>query len=170
MLLEWVGASAVTAPVRKTLSKYATKSIVKELAKPTGRKAITQFAKNYLGGNITEAGTEVLQELSNVVGRDLAVAFSDKEDLKLKLTNAEGLQEIGDRLGQTFIQTMKGMTLVGLVGSAPPQTFISDVTRANKAKKDTAFIEELSEKSVNNKTKIRNPNEFSKFCRKLSSR
>jgi hypothetical protein len=166
MLLEWVGASAVTAPVRKTLSKYATKSIVKELAKPTGRKAITQFAKNYLGGNITEAGTEVLQELSNVVGRDLAVAFSDKEDLKLKLTNAEGLQEIGDRLGQTFIQTMKGMTLVGLVGSGP--TFISDVTRANKAKKDTAFIEKLSEKSVNNKTKIRNPNEFQSFVENLA--
>ena len=155
MLLEWVGASAVTAPIRKTLSKYATKSIVKELAKPTGRKAIMQFAKNYIGGNITEAGTEVLQELSNVVGRDLAVAFSDKEDIKLKLTNLEGLQEVGDRLGQTFIQTMKGMTLVGLVGSGP--TFISDVSRANKAKKDTAFIEELSEKSVNNKTKIRNP-------------
>jgi len=166
MLLEWVGASAVTAPIRKTLSKYATKSIVKELAKPTGRKAIMQFAKNYLGGNITEAGTEVLQELSNVVGRDLAVAFSNREDLKLKLTNLEGLQEVGDRLGQTFIQTMKGMTLVGLVGSGP--TFISDVTRANKAKKDTAFIEELSEKSVNNKTKIRNPSEFQSFVENLA--
>ena len=166
MLLEWVGASAVTAPIRKQLSKYATKSIVKELAKPTGRKAIMQFAKNYIGGNITEAGTEVLQELSNVVGRDLAVAFSNKEDLKLKLTNLEGLQEIGDRLGQTFIQTMKGMTLVGLVGSGP--TFISDVTRANKAKKDTAFIEELSEKSVNNKTKIRNPSEFQSFVENLA--
>ena len=166
MLLEWVGASAVTAPIRKTLSKYATKSIVKELAKPTGRKAITQFVKNYLGGNITEAGTEVLQELSNVVGRDLAVAFSDREDLKLKLTNLEGLQEIGDRLGQTFIQTMKGMTLVGLVGSGP--TFITDINKANKATKDTAFIEELSEKSVNNKTKIRNPNEFQNFVENLA--
>ena len=166
MLLEWVGASVVTAPVRKQLSKYATKAIVKELAKPTGRKAIMQFAKNYIGGNITEAGTEVLQELSNVVGRDLAVAFSDREDLKLKLTNTEGLQEVGDRLGKTFIQTMKGMTLVGLVGSGP--TFISDVTRANKATKDTAFIEELSEKSVNNKTKIRNPNEFQSFVENLA--
>ena len=63
MLLEWVGASAVTAPIRKTLSKYATKSIVKELAKPTGRKAIMQFAKNYLGGNITEAGTESIARI-----------------------------------------------------------------------------------------------------------
>ena len=43
MLLEWVGASAVTAPIRKQLSKYATKSIVKELAKPTGRKALINF-------------------------------------------------------------------------------------------------------------------------------
>ena len=166
MLLEWVGASAVTAPIRKQLSKYATKSIVKELAKPTGRKAITQFAKNYFGGNLTEAGTEVLQELSNVVGRDLAVTFSDKENLNLKLTNLEGLQEIGDRLGQTFIQTMKGMTLVGLVGSGP--TFISDISRANKSTKDTAFIENLSEKSVNNKTKIRNPNEFQSFVENLA--
>ena len=166
MLLEWVGASAVTAPIRKQLSKYATKSIVKELAKPTGIKAITQFAKNYFGGNLTEAGTEVLQELSNVVGRDLAVTFSDKEDLNLKLTNLEGLQEIGDRLGQTFIQTMKGMTLVGLVGSGP--TFISDISRANKSTKDTAFIENLSEKSVNNKTKIRNPNEFQSFVENLA--
>ena len=166
MLLEWVGASAVTAPIRKTLSKYATKSIVKELAKPTGRRAITQFVKNYIGGNITEAGTEVLQELSNIVGRDIAVAFSDKENLNYKLTNAEGLQEVGQRLGQTFIQTMKGMTLVGLVGSGP--TFISDITKANKAKTDTAFIENLSEKSVNNKTKIRNPNEFQKFVENLA--
>ena len=166
MLLEWVGASAVTAPIRKQLGKYATKQIVKELAKPTGRKALTNFAKNYIGGNLTEAGTEVLQELSNIVGRDIAVAFSDKEDLNYKLTNAEGLQEIGQRLGQTFIQTMKGMTLVGLVGSGP--TFVSDITKANKAKTDTAFIENLSEKSVNNKTKIRNPNEFQKFVENLA--
>jgi len=166
MLLEWVGASAVTAPIRKQLGKYATKQIVKELAKPTGRKALTNFAKNYIGGNLTEAGTEVLQELSNIVGRDIAVAFSDKEDLNYKLTNAEGLQEIGQRLGQTFIQTMKGMTLVGLVGSGP--TFISDITRANKAKTDTAFIENLSEKSVNNKTRIRNPNEFQNFVENLA--
>ena len=166
MLLEWVGVSFVTAPLRKTLSKYATKSIVKELAKPTGRKALVNFAKNYIGGNLAESGTEVLQELSNVVGRDLAVAFSDKEDLKLKLTNAEGLQEIGDRLGQTFVQTMKGMTLVGLVGSGP--TLISDISRANKSTKDTAFIEQLSEKSVNNKTKIRNPNEFQSFVENLA--
>ncbi len=166
MLLEWVGASAVTAPLRKQLGKYATKQIVKELAKPTGRKALTNFAKNYIGGNITEAGTEVLQELSNIVGRDIAVAFSDKEDLNYKLTNLEGLQEVGQRLGQTFIQTMKGMTLVGLVGSGP--TFVSDITRANKAKTDTAFIENLSEKSVNNKTKIRNPNEFQNFVENLA--
>jgi hypothetical protein len=166
MLLEWVGASAVTAPIRKQLGKYATKQIVKELAKPTGRKALTNFAKNYIGGNLTEAGTEVLQELSNIVGRDIAVAFSDKEDLNYKLTNAEGLQEIGQRLGQTFIQTMKGMTLVGLVGSGP--TFISDITRANKAKTDTAFIENLSEKSVNNKTRIRNPNEFQNYVENLA--
>ncbi len=166
MLLEWVGASAVTAPIRKQLGKYATKQIVKELAKPTGRKALTNFAKNYIGGNLTEAGTEVLQELSNIVGRDIAVAFSDKEDLNYKLTNAEGLQEIGQRLGQTFIQTMKGMTLVGLVGSGP--TFVSDITRANKAKTDTAFIENLSEKSVNNKTKIRNPNEFQNYVENLA--
>ena len=166
MLLEWVGASAVTAPLRKQLGKYATKQIVKELAKPTGRKALTNFAKNYIGGNLTEAGTEVLQELSNIVGRDIAVAFSDKEDLNYKLTNAEGLQEIGQRLGQTFIQTMKGMTLVGLVGSGP--TFVSDITKANKAKTDTAFIENLSEKSVNNKTRIRNPNEFQNFVENLA--
>jgi len=166
MLLEWVGASAVTAPLRKQLGKYATKQIVKELAKPTGRKALTNFAKNYIGGNITEAGTEVLQELSNIVGRDIAVAFSDKEDLNYKLTNLEGLQEVGQRLGQTFIQTMKGMTLVGLVGSGP--TFVSDITKANKAKTDTAFIENLSEKSVNNKTKIRNPNEFQNFVENLA--
>ena len=49
-----------------------------------------------LVNNMNQVFTEVLQELSNVVGRDLAVAFSDKEDLKLKLTNLEGLQEIGD--------------------------------------------------------------------------
>lgn len=167
MLLEWVGASFVTAPLRKTLSKYATKQIVKELAKPTGRKALVNFAKNYFLNNmLAESLTETAQELSNVVGRDLAVAFSDKEDLKLKLTNLEGLQEVGIRLGQTFVQTMKAMTVVGFAGSGP--TFISDMSRANKAKKDTAFIEQLSEKSVNNKTKIRNPNEFQSFVENLA--
>ncbi len=167
MLLEWVGASFVTAPLRKTLSKYATKQIVKELVKPTGRKALVNFAKNYFLNNmLAESLTETAQELSNVVGRDLAVAFSDKEDLKLKLTNLEGLQEVGIRLGQTFVQTMKAMTVVGFAGSGP--TFISDMSRANKAIKDTAFIENLSEKSVNNKTKIRNPNEFQNFVENLA--
>ena len=166
MLLEWVGASAVTAPIRKQLGKYATKQLVKELAKPTGRKALQQFARNYIGGNLTESATEVLQELSNIIGREIAVAFSDKEDLKYKLTNKEGLLEVSDRLIQTFVQTMKGMTLVGLVGSGP--TFVTDITKANKAKTDTAFIENLSEKSSKNKTRIRNPNEFQSFIENLA--
>ena len=116
---EFVGLSTVTAPIRKALVKETTKQLTKKLVKPTVQTTITNFAKNYFLNNmLAESLTEVAQEATNVLGRDLAVALSDT-DLELKISTESGRAEIADRLSTTFIRSMQGMALVGLAGSGP---------------------------------------------------
>ena len=93
---------------------------------------------------LAESLTEVAQESTNILGRDLAVALSDT-DLELKISTESGRAEIADRLTTTFIRSMQGMSLVGLAGSGP--IFIGDLQKVRKAKENEIFINELSNNS-----------------------
>ena len=77
--LELIGLSKVTAPIKKQLTKQVTKQIAKGLTKPTVRSSLVTFSKNYFLNNTFEAITEMGQELSNIVGRDIAIAIQGKD-------------------------------------------------------------------------------------------
>ena len=105
--LEFGGAGIVFKPlIKKYLAKEVTKKLVKELAKPTMRKAFIDFSKNAVIGSTVESLTEVGQEFSNVIGRDLAVQLGDYPDLEVKMNTREGRAEISDRLVTTFVKSL----------------------------------------------------------------
>ena len=166
--LEFVGLSTVTAPIRKALVKETTKQLTKQLVKPTVKTTITNFAKNYFLNNmLAESLTEVAQEATNVLGRDLAVSLSDT-DLELKLTSEDGRKEIADRLVTTFVRSMQGMSLVGLAGSGP--VFIGDLQKVKKAKENEVFLNELSKNASESVLKKRSATEYQNLTQDLGDK
>jgi len=157
--LEFGGAGIVFRPlIKKYLAKEVTKKLVKELAKPTLKKAFIDFSKNTILNSSLESLTEVGQEFTNVIGRDLAVRLKDYPDLEVKLGTQEGREEVADRLVTTFIKSMQAMAILGLVPAGG--NFAIDVQRAKEANKDTAFLEKVYGMSVDNKTRQRNPKQY----------
>ena len=164
---EFVGLGAVTQPIRKALIKETTKQLTKKLAKPTVKTTLTNFAKNYFLNNmLAESLTEVAQEGTNILGRDLAVALSDT-DLELKIATETGRAEIADRLTTTFIRSMQGMALVGLAGSGP--VFIGDIQKVRKAKENEVFLNELSTNSSASVLKKRSATEYQNLTQELGN-
>ena len=164
---EFVGLGSVTQPIRKALIKETTKQLTKKLAKPTVKTTLTNFAKNYFLNNmLAESLTEVAQEGTNILGRDLAVALSDT-DLELKIASESGRAEIADRLTTTFIRSMQGMALVGLAGSGP--VFIGDIQKVRKAKENEVFLNELSTNSSASVLKKRSATEYQNLTQELGN-
>ena len=165
--LEFVGLGSVTQPIRKALIKETTKQLTKKLAKPTVATSIINFSKNYFLNNmLAESLTEVAQEGTNILGRDLAVALSDT-DLELKIATESGRAEIADRLTTTFIRSMQGMALVGLAGSGP--VFIGDIQKVRKAKENEVFLNELSTNSSASVLKKRSATEYQNLTQELGN-
>ena len=157
--LEFGGAGAVFKPlIKKYLAKEVSKKLVKELAKPTMRKAFIDFSKNAVLGSTVESLTEVGQEFSNVIGRDLAVQLGEYDDLETKLSTYEGRAEVTDRLVTTFIKSMQAMAILGVVPAGG--NFVLDAQRAKQANKDTAFLEKVYGMSIDDKTRKRNPKQY----------
>ena len=115
---------------------------------------------------LAESLTEVAQEATNVLGRDLAVALSDT-DLELKISTETGRAEIADRLTTTFIRSMQGMALVGLAGSGP--IFIGDLQKVKKAKENEVFLNELSKNASESVLKKRSATEYQNLTQDLGN-
>ena len=107
--LELWGFSILSAPLKKLLVKQTTKHLVRELAKPTGQAALLTFLKNYAGGNLAESGTEAAQQLTQIIGREIAVLFDDREDVESRFTSWEGVGGVALELADVFIRSLQGM-------------------------------------------------------------
>ena len=70
-------------------------------------KTFIDFSKNTILNASFESLTEVGQEFTNVIGRDLAVRLGDYPDLEVKLNSREGREEVAGRLVTTFIKSMQ---------------------------------------------------------------
>ena len=156
--LELWGMSIVSAPIRKLLTRAAAKQISKELLKPGGRYALKNFAMNYAKAGLGESFTETLQELTQIIGREIAVMYDSREDVESQFTSWEGISEVGKQLAMTFYRTMQGMSIVGLVGGGP--TYISDVNKMKNARRQEVFFEALEKQANESKLKERNPVDF----------
>ncbi len=156
--LEIWGMSIVSAPIRKLLTRAAAKQISKELLKPGGRYALKNFAMNYAKAGLGESATETLQELTQIIGREIAVMYDSREDVESQFTSWEGISEVGKQLAMTFYRTIQGMSVVGLVGGGP--TYIADVNKMKNARRQEVFFEALEKQANESKLKERNSVDF----------
>ena len=164
--LEFVGLSTVAAPIKSLLIRETMQEINKSLIKPTMvdvlRKTGTVAFRNWA----TEVGTEQLQELVNIAGEDFANYFETGE-FESKLDTKEGRQEIAQRLSAVFEMVATGMLPLAGISASP--TFVTNVTKAKKATKDSAFIDSLTNASTTSKTKQRNPTLFQSYIQDVAN-
>jgi len=159
-LLETAGLSVVASPFKKALMKRVTKDIAASMKKPSMRNAFAAAGTTYAKTWAAEVSTEVLQEISAIIGTELAKEFSEGEFESLVSTE-EGRAQISSRIVHIFEKVGSGMTLLAIPGASV--SFASNAVKAKAATKETAFIDQLSTLSTNSKTKSRNPTAFQNF-------
>ena len=163
--LELVGLGTVTGPAKQLLIRATMKEVNKSLQKATMRQVLQKTGTIAFRNWASEVTTEELQELVNIAGEDFAEYFESGE-FESKLQTKEGRQEIAQRLAAVFEKVGTGM--IPLAGFSAGPTFFTDRVKAREATKDSAFIESLANLSVNDKTKIRNPNKFQNYIQDVA--
>lgn len=158
--LETTGVGFATGAARKALAKDITKSIAESLVKPTVGKAAGNFALRYAEAAGGEIGTELMQEVSNVVAEEYGRDLMGKP---LESGTAEGRKRIAGRLGDVIVETAKGMALL----AAPGPLFAAhrDSVRIANARRDGEVIETLSKLFTDSEVRKRNPTAFESFLK-----
>ena len=156
--LEVAGMKFVAAPFKKLLIKETTEQISKSLTKPTMQAALKQFGKDYAGAVLGETSTEVLQEISNVIGEEIGRSMSDMQNL---VETEEGRKQIGERLTGIFEQVTKGMAVLAIPGAG--LHFRKEIGRVKDAEKNAAFFDSLAQGADTSKVLERNPDAYHSF-------
>lgn len=156
--LEVAGMKFVAAPFKKLLIKETTEQISKSLTKPTMQAALKQFGKDYAGAVLGETSTEVLQEISNVIGEEIGRSMSDMQNL---VETEEGRKQIGERLTGIFEQVTKGMAVLAISGAG--LHFRKEIGRVKDAEKNAAFFDSLAKGADTSKVLERNPDAYHSF-------
>jgi len=156
--LEVAGMKFVAAPFKKLLIKETTEQISKSLTKPTMQAALKQFGKDYAGAVLGETSTEVLQEISNVIGEEIGRSMSDMQNL---VETEEGRKQIVERLTGIFEQVTKGMAVLAIPGAG--LHFRKEIGRVKDAEKNAAFFDSLAQGADTSKVLERNPDAYHSF-------
>lgn len=131
-LFEVAGASLVARPFMSVAKRFGREVARDALARPTMRTAVADFGKAYavaLGG---EVGTEFLQEVSGIVGDEIA-KYGSAGTFDQLLTSPELREEAVGRLTDIVKQTAQGMALLALPGAGiRGGTTAFDARRARK--------------------------------------
>jgi hypothetical protein len=160
-LLETTGMAVIAKPFKDALTKVVTRTIAEEvMTKATMSTAVRTFATNYAMVYGTEVTTEVLQEVSNIAGEEIARQFNSTE-MESLLSTEEGREQIADRLAGIFEATTKGLILLSLPG--PGVNFYVDRQAAKRAEAQTEFFENLNTAVTESRVRGRDPVQFRNF-------
>jgi hypothetical protein len=145
--LEYVGAEFLAEPIRKTIGKELFARVLDEAASPTIGKAAARAAWGYVKGVAGEVGTEVLQEVSQIISEGAATGEWDG---------------IGDRLAQIAIKTAQGVSLIGIPGSAMHANY--EMGRVAWARRAGEFARRKAQAVAMSKIGLENPAALEEFA------
>ena len=159
--LEAISAGVLSAPFRAEAKRLMTRQVAKEmLTKPTRTAGAIRFATTYAKGIGAEVATEVMQEISNVVGESIA-RWQQEDKTTLKETDP-----FFERMGHIIGETLRGMALLGLPG--PMMQLRTDMARAKTADYDEKWVSSLGKGVDKSKTRPRNRRLFARFLEQLA--
>lgn len=163
--LEMVGVGVVAKPFKQALMRRVTEDVAAAMVRPSTRNAFAAFASTYGRTWAAEVSTEVLQEISAVMGEEIAKSFSEGEFESL-LTSEEGRAEISQRLVGIFEKVGKGMALLAIPGASI--NFVSEYNQAKASTREQEFIQSLTELS-DNPVRTRNPTAFQQYVQAVAN-
>lgn len=109
-LLEMGGLFVEALPFKKAVQGFSRSAVRDALTRPTMRKALVDFSKSYLSAMAAETGTEVAQEMTNVIAEEWAKTG--------ELKTPEDREAWMERLAEIAKQTAAGMSILALPGAA----------------------------------------------------
>lgn len=142
MLFEMAGAGFATKAARIAITRELTHSVAEALAKPTMAKAAGKFALDYAEGVGGEVLTEVLQEMSSIIGEEAAGAQGDR---------AKTIA----RLGEIIAKTTQGMALLGVPG--PAMVLRQNMQDVREAEHAQQLFLALAKNATDSQTRANNP-------------
>ena len=113
--LEYGGMRLGSAALRKAGAKLIRKGVSEALIKPTMGRAWTTFALDYVKSMGSEVGTEIMQEIVQMAGEDIARAATNP-NLAGVWETSRGEEEAFARVLGVAEKTFKAMILLGLPG------------------------------------------------------
>jgi len=164
-LLETASAGVLTAPFRRAASRALTRKVAQQLlTRATTTGAAGRFAIEYAKGLGAEVATELAQEVSNVVGEELAIM--EQRGVDPRELDLEGRAPMLDRLAEVTAETLRGMALLGLPGPALEAS--ANLSRARAASQDQAWFENLGKAVDQSKTRPRSERTFRRFLEQVA--
>jgi len=146
-LIEVAFQKFAAAPFKGIANKLLRNQINQTLVRPTTRKALADAAKSYVTTVAGEAGEEGLQQLTNIVNRNVARTMSGMDP---DVTASEAGAEIVD----SFIAGAMGSALLGGIG--PGANVYNEISIANASVRQAVFFENLSKNAADSKVRRRN--------------
>ncbi len=146
------GAGLGVKSIRQAFGKELAKETALALQKQTKGAALKKFLVGYATGAGGEVATEVMQEITNVLGEEYVRGESGRES---QFATPEGRAAVAQRLAGIARDTMYGMAVLGLPG--PVFAFRRDVQRAAAAERTAAFLERAIDNANESKVAPRNP-------------
>jgi hypothetical protein len=167
--LESIGLGALTKriPGFRNIQNDAVGAMInKVLSKPTMRQAIGRATLMYGEGVATELVTEVMQEVTLMMGKELLRSHArEAGDLRPE-TEAMNSDEFWDQIGDIAAHTLYGVALIGGIG--PSANLIRDSGRAWKADKYGVALDVLGDAAENSETRKSAPTKYEEFVRNLA--
>jgi hypothetical protein len=149
--------------VDKLAGTITRDAIRKALTRPTVRMALSDFVKNSARAGATEVTTELMQEAITIFAGEAAKAVAGEDGADFTMMTGG---EFGDRMSDTFVQTLQTMTILG---PALATTRLGhDVRRASQSQRDMAVIEALSTHAEGNELNARLPEKAKEAIRTLT--
>lgn len=146
------GAGLGVQSIRQAFGRELARETAVALQKQTKAAALKKFLVGYATGAGGEVATEVLQEISNVVGEEYVRAESGKES---QFATPEGRAAVAQRLAGIARDTMYGMAVLGAPG--PGFAFARDIRRVQQAERTAQVLQKAIDNANGSKVADRNP-------------
>jgi GNAT superfamily N-acetyltransferase len=165
---ETAGFGVLTKVARREIGQAVTLAVAKDLLlKPTVTAAAKRFALDTLKATSGEVLTEVMQEVTGIIGEQVAVAKQMGVDpVAVNWQNVEANSDYVDRIAGIIAETIRGSLLIGSFG--PMLRIRRDVARIREAKGTGEFLQNLQKGIDGTTVTKRAPNQLQKFLRALS--
>ena len=155
--LEMIPASILGKPFKDAIFGEVRRRVVEGIVRPTATGVAKKVALQYAAGVGSEVGTEVLQEVSTIIGEEIARrGTTNRTDLE-----PASLAEIADRLASVAIQTGQGMALLG--GFGPALTLHQGMQQVERADATQRFFEKLTQNATTTPLRERAPGVYEQY-------